>query len=63
MNRSSASTAWSASARDGLELGTPPPPLVAPPTWHFNGVAVGSSGALFVTGDKANVIYKLQPRG
>ena len=48
---------------DGLELGTPPPPLVAPPTWHFNGVAVGSSGALFVTGDTANVIYRLQPRG
>jgi len=47
---------------DGLELGTPPPPLVAPPTWHFNGVAVGSGGALFVTGDRANVIYKLQPR-
>ncbi len=48
---------------EGLELGVGPPPLVAPPTWHFNGVAVGSRGALYVTGDKANVIYKLQPRG
>ncbi len=46
---------------EGLELGTGAPPLVAPPTWHFNGVAVGSNGALYVTGDTANVIYKLRP--
>ena len=47
---------------DGLELGTAAPPLVAPPTWHFNGVTVGSTGALYVTGDTANVIYKLRRR-
>lgn len=33
-----------------------------PPTWIFNGVAVGPSGAVYVTGDIANVLYRIEPR-
>jgi glucose/arabinose dehydrogenase len=32
-----------------------------PPTWIFNGVAVGPSGAVYVSGDVENVIYRIQP--
>lgn len=46
---------------DRLELGAQPPVNV-PPTWFFNGVAVGSSGAVYVAGDAGNVVYKLQQR-
>ena len=44
---------------DGLELGAPGPSSM-PPTWMFNGVAVSSTGAIYVTGDKANVLYRLR---
>lgn len=44
----------------GLGLGAAPPPA-APPTWIFNGVTANASGTLYVTGDKANVIYELRP--
>jgi sugar lactone lactonase YvrE len=44
---------------DGLELGAAGSPSM-PPTWIFNGVAVGPSGAIYVTGDKANVLYRLR---
>jgi sugar lactone lactonase YvrE len=43
---------------DGLALGAPSIPGLAPPTWIFNGVAVGQSGAVYVSGDKANVLYR-----
>jgi sugar lactone lactonase YvrE len=46
---------------EGLELGAPSPAGV-PPTWIFNGVAVGPSGAIYVTGDKTNVLYRLKLR-
>lgn len=46
---------------DGLELGVESPPGV-PPTWGFNGVAVGSSGAIYITGDVTNVLYRIWPR-
>jgi sugar lactone lactonase YvrE len=42
-----------------LELGAQGPPTM-PPTWGFNGVAVGPSGAIYVTGDKAGVVYRIQ---
>ena len=32
-----------------------------PPSWIFNGVAVGSSGVIYVTGDIANVLYRIEP--
>lgn len=44
---------------DDLGLGAPPPPMV-PPTWLFNGVAVGTRGRVYVTGDVANVVYTLR---
>jgi sugar lactone lactonase YvrE len=46
---------------DGLALGAQGIPGVpgVPPTWSFNGVAVGQSGAVYVSGDKANVLYRL----
>lgn len=42
---------------EGLELGFPS----EHPTWIFNGVAVGPSGAIYVTGDIANVLYRIEP--
>ena len=44
----------------GLALGTAAPPG-APPTWMFNGVAVGPKGDIYVTGDTAAVIYRFSP--
>ncbi|HUU28226.1 MAG TPA: hypothetical protein VM123_10475 [archaeon] len=43
---------------DKLDLGAQAIPGT-PPTWIFNGVAVGRSGAIYVTGDIANVLYRL----
>ncbi len=45
---------------DGLALGAPGTPST-PPTWIFNGVAVGPSGIIYVTGDVENKIYRIQP--
>ncbi len=44
----------------GLELGSEGSEGY-PPTWIFNGVAVGPSGAIYVTGDIANVLYRIEP--
>ena len=46
---------------EGLELGGLPPPN-APPSYTFNGVTVGSRGHIYVTGDKANVLYRFKQR-
>jgi sugar lactone lactonase YvrE len=46
---------------EGLELGSVGPPYVQP-TYFFNGVAVGPSGAIYITGDVANVLYRIWPR-
>jgi len=46
---------------DGLELGSVAPADV-PPTWGLNGVAVSSSGAIYITGDVTNVLYRIWPR-
>jgi hypothetical protein len=45
---------------DDLALGAPGIPGM-PPTWVFNGVAIGPSGAIYVTGDVENIIYRIQP--
>ena len=45
---------------EGLLLGAEGIPGT-PPTWIFNGVAVGPSGVIYVTGDKGNVVYRLDP--
>jgi sugar lactone lactonase YvrE len=44
---------------EGLELGAPGPEGL-PPTWTFNGVAVDAAGAIYVTGDKTNVLYRIE---
>ncbi len=44
---------------EGLELGAQGVPGY-PPTWMFNGVAVGSSGHIYVTGDTANLLYRFK---
>ena len=46
---------------EGLKLGAESV-LGYPPTWIFNGVAVGPSGAIYVTGDIANLLYRFRPR-
>jgi sugar lactone lactonase YvrE len=45
---------------EGLALGLPDLSGIMSPTNIFNGVAVGPSGAIYVTGDKANVLYRLR---
>jgi sugar lactone lactonase YvrE len=45
---------------DDLALGAPGIPGM-PPTWIFNGVAIGPSGAIYVTGDVRNIVYRIQP--
>ncbi|HEX6033551.1 MAG TPA: hypothetical protein VFY83_03915 [Anaerolineales bacterium] len=47
---------------DGLELGALAIPGGTPPTYQFNGVTVGSSGAIYVTGDITNFLYRIWPR-
>lgn len=48
---------------EGLELSAPW--LAGPtsvPTWYFDGVAVGPSGDIYVTGGGANVLYRISPK-
>lgn len=45
-----------------LELDYEPPPGV-PPNNHFNGVAVGSRGYIYVTGAGSNVLYRFKELG
>ena len=44
---------------EGLELGAEGTPGM-PATWGFNGVAVGQSGAIYVTGDIGSVLYRIE---
>lgn len=43
---------------EGLEIGLPGLPGY-PPTWAFDGVAVGLSGDIYVSGNTANLIYRI----
>ncbi len=45
---------------DDLALGAPGVSGM-PPTWILNGVAIGPSGTIYVSGDVENVIYRIQP--
>lgn len=42
---------------EGLALSTPG--LGEPPSWYFDGVAIGQSGDIYLSGGGANVIYKV----
>jgi DNA-binding beta-propeller fold protein YncE len=44
---------------EGLELGAEGTPGM-PATWGFNGVAVGQSGAIYVTGDIGSLLYRIE---
>ena len=44
---------------DGLELGMQGS-AGAPPTWALSSVAVAKNGTIFVTGDLANVVYRIR---
>ena len=44
--------------RSHLALGSPGVSGL-PPTWFFNGVTVGSRGAIYVTGDRRDVVYRI----
>lgn len=44
----------------GVAVQSSAPPRV-PGTWIFNGVAVGQSGTIYVTGDLENVLYRFGP--
>lgn len=44
---------------EGLDLGAPGIEGM-PPSWIFNGVTVDSSGAIYVTGDIARVVYRIR---
>jgi sugar lactone lactonase YvrE len=44
---------------ENLELSAPSPDPEAVPTWYFDGVAVGPSGDIYVTGGGANVLYRV----
>jgi sugar lactone lactonase YvrE len=46
---------------EGLQLGLPPISDM-PPFFVFNGIAVGPSGAIYVSGDKANLLYRIDIR-
>lgn len=44
---------------ENLEIGEEAIPGV-PPTYIFNGVAVSPSGTIYVTGDRSNVLYRIE---
>jgi hypothetical protein len=60
LSRISLDTGEATTVADGLALGSQGSPAT-PPAWFFNGVAVGPSGAIYVTGDVQNVLYRLRP--
>jgi sugar lactone lactonase YvrE len=45
---------------ENLDLGLETIPGLMP--YIFNGVAVGPSGAIYVTGDVSNVLYRIEPK-
>jgi sugar lactone lactonase YvrE len=53
-------TGATSTVASGLRLGAAPPPG-APPTWIFNGVAVGGRGDVYVTGDVSGALYRFSP--
>ncbi len=55
------STGGISTVAESLEVGLPALPNL-PPTWIFSSVAVGpSSGAIFVSGDRASLVYRITP--
>ena len=46
----------------GLDVGVPATFEGPPPTWFFDGVAVGPSGAIYVSENGRNVLTRIWPR-
>lgn len=61
LSRIDLATGTVAVVAEELQLGAPGFPGGAP-TQMFNGVTVGPSGAIYVTGDVGNVVYRIWPR-
>ena len=60
LSRISLSTGEVTKIADGLKLSAPASGLPDfPPTWWFDGVAIGQSGDIYVSGGGKNVIYKV----
>jgi sugar lactone lactonase YvrE len=60
LTRINPATGATSTVASGLGLGTAAPPG-GPPTWMFNGVAVGPKGDIYVTGDSSGAIYRFSP--
>lgn len=45
---------------EGLEF-SPGAPEGGPPTFVMNSMAVDPAGVIYVTGDRANVLYRIEP--
>jgi len=60
LSRVDVATGRVSTVADGLALGAPGVSGM-PPTWIFNGVALGPSGTVYVTGDVENKIYRIRP--
>jgi sugar lactone lactonase YvrE len=54
-------TGQTSTVADGLAVGLPAVPGPPIPEWTFSGVAVSPSGAIYVTGDADNVLYRIRP--
>ncbi|MGR9108226.1 MAG: Vgb family protein [Gammaproteobacteria bacterium] len=61
LSRINLATGEVSTVADGMQIGAEGSPGT-PPTWAFNGVAVGPSGAIYVTGGRGNVVYRLKPK-
>jgi DNA-binding beta-propeller fold protein YncE len=59
LSRINLSTGGVSTIAEGLQLGAEGVPGF-PGIWGFNGVAVGPSGTIYVTGDIGNVLYRVE---
>jgi sugar lactone lactonase YvrE len=59
LSRIDPATGEASAIAEGLQLGAEGPPAL-PGVWGFNGVAVGPSGTIYVTGDIGNVLYRIE---
>jgi sugar lactone lactonase YvrE len=63
LSRISLSTGEVTKIADGLKLSAPAAGLPDwPPTWWFDGVAIGKSGDIYVSGGGKNVIYRISKK-
>ena len=60
LSRINLSTGQVMTVADGMLIGAETIPGT-PPTWTFNGVAVGPPGAIYVTGGRGNAVYRFYP--